>query len=525
MGIYLNPGNDGFKTVRAGKYVDKSGMIAVINDTIGKDYKLSLVSRARRFGKSYAAKMLCAYYDCSCDSAPLFDDLNIAKDPSYRVHLNQYNVFFIDITGIIGVTGSIEEILPYIQKKLYKIVSKECKDVEESDSVIDLLDAFVKKTGRKCIAIIDEWDAVMRDPSSTSSDIKRYLEFLRSLFKNSVSTDRIFAAAYMTGILPVKKDGSQSAISAFREYTMLAPREFEEYVGFTDEDVRVLCDEYNMDYDEMKRWYDGYSFRTVHSVYNPNSVMYALRNKQFESYWAMSSSANSLLDYINMDFDGLSEAAADLLGGKSIPINVRRFKNDLTSLASKDDVLTLLTHYGYLSYDADSETVRIPNQEIRDEFSDMIHDVTHEKTIQRVKDSIALMEASANGDSGFVADMIEKIHRQECAPLHYNNEQALCSVIKMAFFAYRDHYLQFEELPGGNGYADIVYLPKKYSDHPALIIELKWQDSPDAAINQIKQKHYPDLLADFEGRINLVGISYDKDDPDKKHSCEIEILD
>ena len=526
MGIYLNPGNAGFQSSRAGRYVDKSGMIAVVNETIGKKEKLSCISRARRFGKSYAAQMLCAYYDRSCDSSALFDDLEIAGHPSYREHLNQYNVIYLDITNIIGEIG-LKNVVDYIREAVIRELKKEYPELEEMTVLSAALSEVVDKwdRGRKFIAIIDEWDAIIRDSSATKEDQKRYLEFLRSLFKSSGTTDKIFAAAYMTGILPIKKDGSQSAISEFREYTMLDPGKFGKFVGFTEQEVKALCEEDGMDFEEMKRWYDGYSFEDIRSIYNPNSVMYALDKRKFKSYWAMSSSATSLLDYINMDFDGLSDAAADLLAGKRVGVRVKKFQNDLVSLRSKDDVLTLLTHFGYLSYDSESETVTIPNQEIRDEFSEMIHDVTHEETLQRVRDSIQLIKDTAEGNADAVAAQIEKIHRQECTPLHYNREQSLRAVIKMAYFAYRDYYLQFEELSGGTGYADIVYLPKKYSDYPALIIELKWEDTPETAIHQIKSRNYPDVLKNFDGDIFLVGISYDKEDKEKKHHCVIEVLE
>ena len=526
MGIYLNPGNDGFQSARAGRYVDKSGLIAVVNETIGKKEKLSCISRARRFGKSMAAQMLCAYYDRSCDSSALFDDLEIAGHPSYREHLNQYNVVYLDITNIIGEKG-LKNVVSYISQALIQELREVYPDMKKTDVLSVALGEVVDKWDKehKFIAIIDEWDAIIRDSSATREDQKRYLEFLRSLFKSSGTTDKIFAAAYMTGILPIKKDGSQSAISEFWEYTMLDPGVFDRYVGFTEEEVQRLCEEDGMDFEEMKRWYDGYSFKRIHSIYNPNSVMHALRKKEYQSYWAMSSSATSLLDYINMDFDGLSDAAADLLAGKRVGVRVKKFQNDLVSLRSKDDVLTLLTHFGYLCYDGESETVTIPNQEIRDEFSEMIHDVTHEETLQRVKDSIQLIKDTAEGKEEAVAAQIEKIHRQECTPLHYNREQSLRAVIKMAYFAYRDYYLQFEELAGGTGYADIVYLPKKYSDYPALIIELKWEDTPETAIHQIKSRNYPDVLKNFDGDILLVGISYDKEDKEKKHHCTIEVLD
>ena len=143
----------------------------------------------------------------------------------------------------------------------------------------------------------------MRDRKATSDDQWEFLEFLRSLFKSSGTTDKIFAAAYMTGSLPVKKDGSQSAISEFEEYTLFSPGPFVPYIGFLEEEVKRLCEKYDMDFEQMKYWYDGYSFKKLHSVYNPNSVMKAIQKESFESYWSMSSAASSLLGYINMDFD------------------------------------------------------------------------------------------------------------------------------------------------------------------------------------------------------------------------------
>lgn len=526
MGVYLNPGNAGFASARAGRYVDKSGLIAVINHTIGKKEKLSCISRARRFGKSMAAQMLCAYYDSSCNSSSLFDDLEIAGHPSYREHLNRYPVIYLDITSFIGEVG-VKNVVSYIRKAVIRELKREYPNLEErtvlSGALAEIVDAWDR--GNRFIAIIDEWDAVIRDSSATAEDQKRYLEFLRSLFKNSGTTDKVFAAVYMTGILPIKKDGSQSAISEFQEYTMMDPGELERYAGFTEEEVRALCEENGADFGEMKRWYDGYAFKNIHSVYNPNSVMYALRKKEYQSYWAMSSSATSLLDYINLDFDGLADAAARLLAGRRIPVDVGGFQNDTTSFATKDDVLAILVHYGYLAYDSASETVRIPNEEIRIEFARMIHRVNNRETLERVKDSVQLIEDVVTGNADAVAEQIERIHRQECTPLHYNREQSLRAVIKMAFFAYRDHYMQFEELAGGTGYADIVYLPRRYSDYPALVIELKWEDTKETAIHQIKERNYPDALKGFDGDILLVGISYDKEDAQKKHHCVIELLE
>ncbi len=523
MGLYINPGDENFRQIRNDIYVDKSGLIGVINATIGKNNRLSCISRPRRFGKSYAAAMLASYYCTGCDSSGLFDDLEIAKSPDYRKHMNNYNVLYLDISGFIGSKG-LPKLLNTMEKAIFREAGREFPDLPGADSVIDLLSAIVESTGRKFVAVIDEWDSPIRDERSTPEIQHDYLEFLRSLFKNAAVTNKTFAAAYMTGILPIKKDGSQSAISEFNEYSIFKPWEFAPYVGFTEKEVRSLCDEYNADYRQMKRWYDGYRIPGTGSVYNPNSVMKALRNKSYESYWEMSAAADSLLRYVSLDYDGLADTVREVMADRPVRVNPRKFKNDTTSFNSRDDVLTLLIHFGYFNFDPESETIRIPNEEIRIEFGDTLRDMKYPDTIRRVQESDKLIQDVVYMRSDEVAKAIEKIHREEFEPRHYNNEQSLRSVIKLAFFAYKDKYTQLEELASGEGYADIVYLPKKAVDMPILVIELKWNKSAKTALDQIRNKHYPDVLKGRDEQILLVGISYDKDDPEKKHSCVIEEL-
>lgn len=529
----LNPGNSGFSRVLAGDYVDKTGLLSLINKSIESSKYLTCISRPRRFGKTYAAQMLCAYYDKSCDSSSLFSSLSIAKDPSYKRHLNSYDVIYIDMTGIKPYTDQYSNITSY----LINTISEEIKAVYPSviikDNLSLTLENVVAYTGNKFVLIIDEWDAPIRENPLVH---KEYLEFLRSLFKNSLSTSKIFAAAYMTGILPIKKDGTESAISDFDEYTMVNPRKYSEYVGFTEAEVLALCKKNNIDFSLMKKWYDGYSFFCYGnsidtddsgflSIYNPNSVMKAVYNKSLESYWSLSSSADNLLNYISRDYSGLSKTIAELIGGIEVKVDTLDFQNDLTSFSGKDDVLTLLIHLGYLSYNSQTGTVHIPNEEIKLEFQRTIRKTTHEDTLLRLRQSDQLFMDTIEQNADAVALQIERIHREECSPLHYNKEDSLRSVIKLAYYTYKDNYLQFEELPSALGYADIVYLPKKNSDCPALVIELKWNKTAKTAIDQIKAKHYPDALKGYGGKILLVGVSYDKDnDSDKKHHCVIECV-
>ena len=521
MGTYLNPGSIGFSRIRKKNYVDKSGMIALINDTIDTTNNLICISRPRRFGKSFAAQMLCAYYDKTCDSSALFNDLAIAKSVDYKTHLNKYDVIYIDMTGVKPATNGFRSLVPFLTEQLTTELKEAYPGISASFDFSSTLVKAVECAGNRFIAIIDEWDAPIREAPETQ---KEYLEFLRSLFKNSGITSRVFAAAYMTGILPIKKDGSQSAMSDFREYTMVSPGRFAEFVGFTEEEVQNLCEQESIDFSSMKQWYDGYGFDRVGSVYNPNSVMRALQDHEFRSYWTETSAADSLMKFISRDEEGLGKTIAEITGGVHVPVDTNGFSNDLITFRSQDDVLTLLIHLGYLAYDRETETVRIPNEEIRLEFARAIRDDKRPETMQRVRESEQLFLDTIHMNEEAVAAQIEKVHMQETSPLHAHGEDTLRAVLQLAYFSYKDNYLKFEELPAGKGYADIVYLPKKKSSMPALVIELKWNNSAETAIQQIKNRNYPVALKDFGGDILLVGISYNKDTPviQRKYSCRIE---
>lgn len=524
MGTYLNPGNAGFIGNCDDDYVDKTMLISLINSTINTSHKLTCISRPRRFGKSLAAQMLCAYYDKTCDSHSIFDDKNIAAHSSYHTHMNRYDVFYIDMTGIKPYTNDYENLVPYLIERLTEELQTAYPNLKVSKDFPSTLINALKFAENKFIIIIDEWDAPIREANMNPKIQTQYLGFLRSLFKNSGTTNRIFAAAYMTGILPIKKDGSQSAISDFDEFSMIKPLEFGEYVGFTEEEVGRICEKKDADFQMMKLWYDGYSFQRVGSVYNPNSVMKAARNGDFDSYWTETSAAEGLLEFISKDYNGLTKTIAELIGGVDVKVNTTGFANDLTTFRGKDDVLTLMIHLGYLAYDSVHKTVRIPNEEIKQEFSKAVKEVQHTETLKRLKESERLFLHTLNKDESAVAAQIEKIHMEETAPLHYNKEDSLRSVIKLAYYTYRDHYVQWEELPAGVGYADVVYLPKYDSDYPILVIELKWNQEVETAIDQIKNRHYPESFKGYGRDILLVGITYDKNvsAEKRKHVCKIE---
>jgi hypothetical protein len=333
----------------------------------------------------------------------------------------------------------------------------------------------------------------------------------------------------MTGILPIKKDGSQSAISDFEEYSVLEPGDFAGYVGFTEEEVKRICEEKNKDFEKMKFWYDGYTFGEKHSIYNPYSVMHAAGSGKFRSYWKKTSAAETLMTYIDMDQDGLQDTIARLIAGESVVVDTDSFQNDVESFACKDDVLTLLTHLGYLTYEEEPESydgdevtglVRIPNEEVRSEFDKILRKAKHRSLIELVRKSDQLLKDTLEGKSEAIAKAIADVHDSEYAPTYYSNEQSLRYVVKMAYISCVDQYAKVEELPSGHGLADVVFLPKRRSTYPAMIVELKWNQEAEGAVKQIKERNYPKVLTNYGGRIVLVGINYDEET--KNHTCVIE---
>ena len=523
MGAYLNPGNSGYQEILQSEYVDKTGLIALINNTVGTREKLSCISRPRRFGKSYAAMMLCAYYDCSCDSHGLFDDKEIAETQGYLMHLNQYHVINLDITGFISDAERMDiplsNVPNMIADAVYRELTEEYPELE-GKSLADAMIGYVEKSGKAFVFIIDEWDALIREAKGDTVVQRKYLNFLRGWFKNNNFTPKAVAAAYMTGILPIKKDGSQSAISDFREYSVLDPDGFAEFTGFTESEVKRLCEGYGMNFADARSWYDGYDFPDIGAIYNPYSVMLAMKKRKFGSYWQKTSAAESLMTYINMDFEGLQETISRLISGEEVEVDTDLFENDFESFKSCDDVLTLLIHLGYLTWHEEEGTVRIPNEEVRIEFRKILKGTNvNRKWMELLGRSEKLLEDTIAGDAEAVAKAVEEIRDSQYAPAYYNDEQALRYVIKFAYIAALDQYLKVEELPSEKGIADVVYLPKRRYTLPALVVELKWNKSSEGAIRQVKERNYPAVLKDYGGEIVLVGIAYDAK---KTHSCVIE---
>ena len=520
MGLYINTGNAGFRSARRGEYVDKSGLIRVMNATLGTEFRFSCVTRARRFGKSMAAKMLCAYYDQSCDSRELFADLEIAGDPTFEEHLNKYPVIYVDMTSFVGRFHG-DDIVERIEEELRRDVPVAFPDVavDKRDDLMDVLVRIAEQTDRQFVFIIDEWDAICREFPRESVAMDRYVSWLRRMFK-SVSASRAFAVVYMTGILPIKKYNTQSALNNFREYSMLIPRKLASYYGFTRDEVRRLAEKHQMDFDELQKWYDGYQIGSELSMFNPNSVIEALSNEWCESYWGTTGAFTAVTDYILMNFEGLKDNIIAMLGGERVKVETTMFSNDMRDVRSRDDVLTLLIHLGYLSYDRNSHECYIPNREVATEMENAVKAVKWKNVVDALQQSERLMQALLCGDGDAVARGVEAVHSDSTSILSYNDENSLACVISLAFYAARNDYHIHREYQTGSGFADLVLIPRKNVALPAVVIELKYGETAQTALMQIKDRHYPEKVSEYTGDLLLCGISYDRQS--KQHTCQIE---
>jgi hypothetical protein len=525
MGIYINKGNEGFRRIRNSEYVDKSGLIGIVNETLFTERCFSCVTRSRRFGKTMAAKMLLAYYDRSCDSRSLFADLKIASHPSFEKHLNKYPVISID-AGFFVSKHRNKTIVDEMDAEIIQEICSYYPDVPvlEKDDLMQYLIRVSLTTNDRFIFIIDEWDAILRecglmmyDEEQTVTD--RYVDWLRHLFKSEPAT-QVFAGVYLTGILPIKKYKTQSALNNFIEYSMVEPMDMGQYFGFTKEEVQELSVRHDMDFDELEKWYDGYQIGDIPSIFNPNSVMMAFNSRRCRSFWATTGSFDAVTTYIDVNYDGLKDDIICMLGGGRVKVNPTKFQNDLSVIRSKDDVLTVLIHLGYLSFNWRRSECYVPNKEVGDELANAVEESKWEEVIKSINQSERLLEATLRCNSDYVAKALDAAHSDNTSILSYNDENSLACVISLAYYYARNDYHIHREYPTGEGYADLVLIPRKNVDSPALVIELKYDKDTKAAISQIKDRNYPQKIAEYSGDILLVGINYDKET--KLHKCQIE---
>ena len=380
MGRFVNPDSSAFQVALNSKiYVDKTGLISYTNSVLDTTNAYICNSRPRRFGKSYAANMLAAYYSKGADSEKMFSGLAISRSIDFKKHLNQYDVIHIDIQRFLANCNDANKVVAFITKSVLDELRDLYPEVltQDTGTIPDALSRVKERTGQKFVVIIDEWDVIIRDGSMTESIQDEYLNFLRGMFKG-VEPTKYIQLAYLTGILPIKKEKTQSAVNNLDEFTMLQADELAPYIGFTEEEVKELCGEYGRDFDKVKKWYDGYLLNG-YQVYNPKAVVSVMTKGRFRSYWSETGSYEVIVPLICMNYDGLKNAIIEMLSGSEVKVDTATFKNDPAKIQNRDDVLTYLIHLGYLGYNEDTEMAFVPNEEIRQELITAVKSSNYDK--------------------------------------------------------------------------------------------------------------------------------------------------
>ena len=477
MGIYLNPGNENFREIsRARIYVDKTGMISVINRMMEDGNKYICISRPRRFGKTIAGNMLSAYYSKGCDSRELFADYKIAQAEDFESKLNRYNVIQIDMNSEYRNIDDKDELLHELRDKVKGELSEAFPQVPlvEKESIAEYILRIYAKTGETFIFILDEYDVLVREQVSERL-FTEYMDFLNGMFKSTTLRPAI-SLAYLTGILPIVRDKIQSKLNNFREYTILSAGALSEYIGFTAPEVEALCQKYDMDYEECRRWYDGYH-QNGYEIYNPESVVRSIEEREFASYWGQTSTYEAIAERIRQNFEGTKDAVIKMLAGESADVNVTRYMNTMTSFTTRNDLFTYLIHLGYLAYDKEEKTCHIPNWEVRQEWMNAIEgEAEYTVTNRIVQSSKELLSETLRGNEEAVASALDISHIHVTSNRSYNNEDALQSAIYLAYIYALNKYTIIREMTTGKGFADVVFIPF-VPGIPAMVIELKRNDS------------------------------------------------
>ncbi len=521
MANYLNQDNSRFIQDKENMiYIDKSLLLNYTNLYMKKsNSKFMCITRPRRFGKTMALSMLNAYYSKGANSKELFASLKISQEPNYKEHLNKHNVIWIDMASLYSTISNKDNFTVELTERIIKDLDESYPNVltESEKTLADSIRKIYNNTKETFIFLIDEWDVVFRE-SSNNKLKDDYIMLLRSLFKAS-DTSTCIDLVYMTGILPIKRYNTESALNNFSEYTMLRSKPLSEYIGFTKDEVIGLCEKYNMDYKEMKRWYDGYNLDGI-ELYNPKSVVEAITNREYDDYWVSTSALENVVHYLSFKDKDLKEELVKMLADTSVSVKIRKFNNDISIINSKDDVLTLLIHLGYLTYDSLNKECYIPNYEIKNELEIALDELEWFDLYEPINDSLSAVKALYNKDSNTINKILDKNHELYANALNKNNEQVLELLTIFSFNTLRSTHYMHKEKSNIKGRADIIYIPR--NDGPAIIVELKYNKEASVAIEQIKNKEYHSLLDEYHGKVILVGINYDDS---MKHSTVIEEIE
>ena len=536
MGIYLNSPtaytlykNESKKTY----FIDKTRILEELFPLVEEGSHYICITRPRRFGKTVMANLIASFFSKGCDASEVFDKLEISQNEEYRRKMNQYNVIHISLNEVPKRCATYEQYIERIESRIIKDLKQAYPDVEvnEEDAVWDvLMDVYAADKSARFIFVLDEWDYIFHRDFVSREDKESFIEFLSALLKDKPYV----ILAYMTGILPISKYSSGSALNMFLEYTMAAKEKYSQYLGFDDKEVDELYARYlsvtdapTIEREGLRLWYDGYYTMGGKRMYNPRSVVCALSDNQLGSYWTNAGPYDEIFYYIEKNVDAVRDDLARMAAGEGVKAKIQEYAATSMNLQTKDEILSAMVVYGFLSYE--DGKVRIPNKELMDKFADVLLKEPSLGYVHRLaKESEQMLEATLKGDSGKVAEMLEYAHNTEIPLLNYNNETDLTALVNLLYLSARDSYYVEREDKAGIGYVDFIFYPKKNSE-PGIILELKVDSTPEEAICQIRERKYAlnfkgriGEKKEYTGKIFAVGIAYDR--KSKRHSCKIEAL-
>lgn len=538
MGVYLN--SEAACTLYKNEtkkpyFVDKTRLLEELFPLVEEGTNYICITRPRRFGKTVMANMIASFFSKACDTADIFDSLEISSKNGYENYRNRYAVIHISFSDISGQCVSYREYIGKIEKRLVKDLRKSYPDMEleQEESAVDaLLNVYAQDSSVRFIFVLDEWDFLFHQPFVSENEKRLYLTFLRSLLK-----DRPYVLlVYMTGILPIAKYSSGSELNMFSEFTMVTEQRFSEYFGFTEEETDELFERYrkntagkqNVTREGLREWYDGYHTKSGERLYNPRSVVISLSNNNPGNYWTSSGPYDEIFYYIRNNVAAVREELALMMAGTAVPVKVREYSAVSMKLQTKDEIFSAMVVYGFLSYE--NGKVLIPNKELMDRFSEMLQKESSLGYVYRLaKESDRMLSATLAGDTDTMSEILEAVHDMETPLLRYNHETELTAVVNLAYLAARDQYRVEREDKAGIGYVDFIFYPVTDRSADCILLELKVNHSPEEAIQQIKDRKYalrfqakPGGRPEYTGRILAVGIGYEKEQ--KKHSCKVEVL-
>lgn len=519
MPYFLNSNfkNNEFELISRDKYfVDKTYMINEINKLIGIKDRFVCITRPRRFGKTVNAMMLAAYYSKRADFKELFDRLKISESPSYLEHLNKHNVIYITLNELPRANCTYQEFIENYTRDLIDDIIKTFPKIEidKTKPLSKIFTQVYNESNESFIFIIDEWDYIFNNNLFSNEDRESFLQFLKDLLKDKPYVE----LAYMTGVLPIAKYSSGSALNMFVEFNIMNDHQFDRYFGFTHEEVEDLCKKQNkLSMSELKDWYNGYRTCNGFQVYNPRSVALALNQGICQSYWTNTGPMDEILYYINNDIDAVKNDIVQMTSGIPVKVKLKGYGAEQINLNNRNQILSAMTVYGFLSYY--DKTLQIPNKELRIKFDETLEDKSMGEISKVIMQSNEMLDATLRKDTLTMERIIQETHDINIPVIKYGDENSLSCVVTLAYLAARDDYKIVREMPAGIGFADFIFYPNNKSK-PAFIVELKKDSTPEEALKQIREKRYALALKDYTGQKLAVGISYNS--KTKTHKVKIE---